>query len=334
MSKRDAVSAGKWMNKCHDRSSEHPTWDASTPEAQLFTSNATHALNPESVVGPYFVAGEYIRSDLTEGQVGVPVHLDLQFIDVNTCETVPNLLVDVWHANATGVYSGVAGYGSGGLNTTWLRGVQVTDLDGVVEFDTIFPGHYSGRANHIHVLSRRGGQLLPNGTYTGGTVNHVGQVYFDQEITTQVETKHPYTLNYLPLTTNAGDFLLPMAATPDYDPFLDYVMLSDDSNDGLLMWATIGIDGAADHNAQAAPAATYRKGGGVAASFSFPPFPVPSNASRPAVPSGGSPKAVTTSVSSSSSAAARPPTPTALRVSATRSAPKKSPQPWGPCRTW
>ena len=69
MSKRDAESAQKYMKKCHDRSTEHPDWDPTTPEALIFTSNATVALNPESVVGPYFVAGEYIRSDLTESQV-------------------------------------------------------------------------------------------------------------------------------------------------------------------------------------------------------------------------------------------------------------------------
>lgn len=76
----------------------------------------------------------------------------------------------VWHANSTGVYSGVVD--GAGLNTTFLRGVQISDDEGVADFETVFPGHYEGRVNHIHVTTNRGGKLLENGTYTGGTVNH------------------------------------------------------------------------------------------------------------------------------------------------------------------
>ncbi len=57
----------------------------------------------------------------------------------------------------------------------------------------------------------------------------------------------PYARNPVPLTTNKGDFLTADEATADYDPFLDYVMLSDDANDGLLMWITVGINATADY---------------------------------------------------------------------------------------
>lgn len=43
-----------------------------TPEDTLFGSNNTCALVPETTIGPYYVTGEYLRSDITEGQVGVP----------------------------------------------------------------------------------------------------------------------------------------------------------------------------------------------------------------------------------------------------------------------
>jgi protocatechuate 3,4-dioxygenase beta subunit len=259
------------MNTCHDQTSHRSNYSITTPEATIFTSNATHGLTPESIVGPYFVAGELIRKNVTEDQAGIPVHLDLQFIDINTCEPIPNMLVDIWHANATGVYSGVVG--SGGLNTSFLRGIQATNSEGVAQFDTIYPGHYLGRTNHIHIMSRRGGQILPNGTYNGGTVNHIGQFYFDQELTTLVEAMQPYRRNYLPLTTNTADFLVPQAATADSDPFLDYVMLSKDANDGLLMWTTVGINATADYSAAAWAAATWHPGGGVAATFPFPAAP-------------------------------------------------------------
>lgn len=36
-------------------------------------------------------------------------------------------------------------------NVHFLRGRQVTDANGLVTFNTIFPGWYNGRATHIHV---------------------------------------------------------------------------------------------------------------------------------------------------------------------------------------
>lgn len=104
---------------------------------------------PEVTIGPYFVSGELIREDVTDGESGVPLHLDLQFVDISNCAAVEDLLVDLWHCNATGVYSGVSASGQGGLDSTAFRGVQPTDSDGVAQFDTIVPGHYTGRAVHI-----------------------------------------------------------------------------------------------------------------------------------------------------------------------------------------
>lgn len=63
-------------------------------------------LNPEGEVGPFYVLGEYVRSDLTDGQAGVPIVSDYQFIDVSTCEPLVGVWADVWNANSTGVYGG------------------------------------------------------------------------------------------------------------------------------------------------------------------------------------------------------------------------------------
>lgn len=56
-----------------------------------------------------------------------------------------------------GVYGGVLYYPGNGdpndesiINSTTLRGVQPTDEDGIALFDTLVPGHYAGRTNHIH----------------------------------------------------------------------------------------------------------------------------------------------------------------------------------------
>lgn len=47
-------------------------------------------------MGPYYVAGEYIRSNVTEGQAGVALHLEVQFVDVETCEPVENVYAEIW----------------------------------------------------------------------------------------------------------------------------------------------------------------------------------------------------------------------------------------------
>lgn len=283
VSKRDQAALNTWLNTCHDVTNMDD-YTPSTSETTIFTSNSTSALTPETIIGPYFVEGELIRSDVTEEQGGVPVHLDIQFIDVENCNPVSNMLVDIWHANATGVYSGVAG--SGGLNTTFLRGIQLTDFDGVTEFDTVFPGHYVGRTPHIHVVSRRGGEILDNGTYTGGTVNHIGQLYFDQELIAAVGALEPYSQSTTPLTSNTEDFFTADEATTEYDPFLSYIQLSDNANDGLLMWITIGINTTADYDDLAYAAAHYYKEGGVANTEAMP---IPTGAGAPPFPPGFTP---------------------------------------------
>ncbi|TRX93128.1 hypothetical protein FHL15_005996 [Xylaria flabelliformis] len=276
----------EYLQTCHDQTDTHGDWSKSTPHSTIFASNSTIGLAPETIIGPYWVGGEFIRSDITEGQEGIPVHLDLQFVDISTCAPVSNMLVDLWHANATGVYSGVVA--GAGLNSTFLRGVQISDLEGVVNFDTLFPGHYVGRVNHIHVTSNRGGKLLDNGTYSGGTVNHIGQLYFDQELINAIEGMSPYTRNMMKLSYNTEDFLTAQQASRDYDPFLDYVMLSEEPDDGLLMWTTIGINGTADYDNLVSAGAWYYRDGGVDTSprwnFTIPPGGFPTG--FPPMPTG------------------------------------------------
>ncbi|KJZ80463.1 hypothetical protein HIM_00313 [Hirsutella minnesotensis 3608] len=257
----DRESLLKWGAQSHDRTYEG--FNPNTPAEILFGSNTTCALVPETIIGPYYVEGELIRTDLTDGQKGVPTHLEFQFIDINTCKPIPHLIIDVWHANATGVYSGVTAKGQGGLDTTFGRGAQKTDYEGVVHFDTIFPGHYAGRPTHYHVMSTAGANLLPNGTFEGGTAQHIGQTYFDESLIRNVESRLPYSLNRQPYTSNADDEWAADEATPEYDPFMKYVYLGNDVSDGLLAWITIAMDPSADYNDKKSVAAHWYPDGGV-----------------------------------------------------------------------
>jgi protocatechuate 3,4-dioxygenase beta subunit len=95
------------------------------------------------------VKGEHIRYDLQDGQPGVPIIIEGQFLDVETCEPIEGLWWDLWNCNSTGVYSGLVATGNGNtddtgnLDNTFLRGIQPTDSEGVVTFKSIFPGHVS-----------------------------------------------------------------------------------------------------------------------------------------------------------------------------------------------
>ncbi|OCK85613.1 aromatic compound dioxygenase [Lepidopterella palustris CBS 459.81] len=235
----------------------------SSDPTTLFSANTSCILTPEITIGPYYVLGELIRSNITENQPGIPVHLEMQFIDVNSCEPVPNLLVDIWAANSTGVYSGIdTSSGQGGLNTTYLRGVQPTSSDGVAEFDTIFPGHYAGRAIHNHVVVHTNASILPNGSYAGGTVAHIGQLFFDEELRSAVEETYPYNTNTQVITSNEDDMWAPGQADNEYDPFPEFVYLSNNITDGLLMWISIGIDSAANRTSNVSYAAYLAADGG------------------------------------------------------------------------
>ncbi|KAM7189301.1 putative extracellular dioxygenase [Naviculisporaceae sp. PSN 640] len=247
LARRDRAALAKWSSISHSSSS---AFTPSTPPSEIFSSAPTCALVPESAIGPYYVSGELLRTNLTDSQSGVPIHLDIQFISTSTCSPIPeseSLLIDIWHCNATGVYSGVSAPGQGGIDTTHGRGVQQTDSDGVVQFDTLFPGHYAGRATHIHLMATSEVTLLPNNTFTGGKARHIGQLYFDQDLRDQVEEFSPYKENTQDLVSNLDDGLAPGQATEEYDPFLNYVLLGNKLEDGLLMWITIGIDTEADY---------------------------------------------------------------------------------------
>ncbi|KAI0025299.1 Intradiol ring-cleavage dioxygenase [Xylariomycetidae sp. FL0641] len=258
--KRDQDELEQWMEVDHDTSSLG--YDLTTDPATIFDSNSTCTLVPEVTIGPYYVAGELIRTDTTDGQEGVPLHLDMQFVDITTCEPIPQMLIDIWACNSTGVYSGVASTGQGGLDTTHGRGIQQTDEDGVVQFDTLFPGHYTGRANHIHLASTADAEVLTNKTMTGGRTTHIGQIFFDQDLISEVEELSPYNTNEQELTLNEDDGIDAEQATADYDPFLSYVRLGDDLGaDGLLGYITVFVDSSANYTATAA--AHYYEGGGV-----------------------------------------------------------------------
>ncbi|RAO65986.1 uncharacterized protein BHQ10_001998 [Talaromyces amestolkiae] len=247
--------------------------DFDTDPEVIFTSNATCILGPDVTQGPYYITGEYIRENVIEDQAGVPLYLDIQIVDSSTCEPVPQSYIDIWHCNSTGVYSGVVANGNGNsadatnINNTFLRGIQQSDDDGVVKFETLFPGHYTGRATHIHVLSHTVNETerLSNDTISGlytAQASHVGQIFFDQSLISEVENQSPYNENTQTLTENADDSIL-LQEADDIDPFVQYVYVNGaDVTDGIFAWISLAIDSSEDSSVT--PAGYLTSSGGVA----------------------------------------------------------------------
>lgn len=162
-------------------------------------------ISPEQTEGPYFVDEKLnrsdIRSDPSDKSVkdGVPLLLTLRVsgIDSTGCAPLAGAIVDVWHCDALGVYSDVTDPSFSTVGKKFLRGYQVTDANGTVQFTTIFPGWYQGRTTHIHFKVRTDAM--------SGRYEFTSQLYFDDAIADQVYAQAPYASKGQRTHKNAQD---------------------------------------------------------------------------------------------------------------------------------
>jgi protocatechuate 3,4-dioxygenase beta subunit len=167
----------------------------------VFAGTNALALTPEQEEGPFYVALEKIRKNVTLGKTGVPLHLNVKVV-TPAGKPVKNAACDIWQCDAVGVYSDESSENT--VGQTYLRGVQLTDANGVAKFATIYPGHYQGRTTHIHIKVHIGGKVSGT-TYGGGHVSHTGQILFADAITTQVYALAPYNSEAVARTYNTQD---------------------------------------------------------------------------------------------------------------------------------
>ena len=104
---------------------------------------------PSQIEGPYYLELSDERLDITEGRPGAPLMMQLQVTN-SDCSPISGALVEVWHADAAGVYSGFSGQSEETRGLDFLRGEAETDDNGNVQFSSIYPGWYPGRAVHVH----------------------------------------------------------------------------------------------------------------------------------------------------------------------------------------
>jgi protocatechuate 3,4-dioxygenase beta subunit len=163
-------------------------------------------VRPEMTIGPYFVDEQLNRSDIRINSAdntvreGVPLTLNVVVASVggNSCTPIEGAQVDIWHCDAQGQYSGVSDQESDTSGQDFLRGYQLTNTGGGVQFQTIFPGWYSGRAVHIHFTIRTKGA-------DGADYQFTSQFFFDDTLTDQVHALEPYASSGQRDTRNSND---------------------------------------------------------------------------------------------------------------------------------
>ncbi|MGZ9160243.1 MAG: dioxygenase family protein [Candidatus Limnocylindrales bacterium] len=162
----------------------------------------TCVVAPELTEGPYYVDVNLERSDIRantgDGAVSPGASLRLDWIvsqvDGTACAPLEGVIVDVWHCDALGTYSGV----EGSTGTDFLRGHQRTDANGTATFSTVYPGWYSGRAVHIHFKIRTEPDADVGFEFTS-------QLFFDDDLSRQVFATGLYATKGAQDVPNASD---------------------------------------------------------------------------------------------------------------------------------
>ncbi|KAJ5457860.1 aromatic compound dioxygenase [Penicillium sp. IBT 31633x] len=258
-----------------DPGSEETTYmiHAQAPKTDFIT-NWTNILTPETSNGPYFYPrSQILRQDIRGDQAGVPLSLEIGVIDVDTCEAVEDVLVDIWHCNATGSYSSFTGLSPNtpfldiyaehsdesqdfdihaGLsdlsrlstdNETWLRGMWPTDKHGVTSFTTIFPGFYVERAIHIHVQIHLNWTVRSNGTLLRGPIVSTGQIFMPETLQREILALEPYVGHTeIERVENVDDGIYSNESATGAMTVLDTEPLDGvDYANGVLGYITLGI---------------------------------------------------------------------------------------------
>jgi len=221
----------------------------------LLKKSGACSTDVEMTQGPYWFDVDSIRSDVRDGRPGTPVTLAFRVLDVAGCTTaaqgrpIANSVVEIWHCDAGGVYSGFeagskgqgggmpGGSGSGSTSNgsyskgdqeagttddgTYLRGAQVANAEGIVTFTTIFPGWYRGRTVHIHVK-----------VHISKKTVLTTQVFFDESVNSAVNATAPYSSHAGRDTFNRGDSIFRQSG----------VLTTARLSKGYLAVTNIGVD--------------------------------------------------------------------------------------------
>ncbi|HET8697449.1 MAG TPA: protocatechuate dioxygenase [Gammaproteobacteria bacterium] len=193
---------------------------------RAFGQAASCTVTPDSGEGPFYFDPALVRSDVTSGRPGVPLEVAFQITRGRDCAPLPGARLDLWQADALGLYSGYERQdGVGGISiapavgATFLRGTQIADSDGWVRFKTVYPSWYGGRTPHIHFK-----------VFLAARERLAGQAFFEDEVNAEIFEKHdPYREHFRK-----------RKAFNNNDPFID---ANHDGNVDGVFWEIERYDG-------------------------------------------------------------------------------------------
>lgn len=127
------------------------------PGTSTVNKNAACGYTNSETQGPFPTKepSTLVKNNIVGDRTGIPLKIKINVQNNNkNCENLEGAIVDIWHCDKDGNYSEYGGMQmqkADYKNAHFLRGRQTTDKSGNVEFTSIFPGWYMGRATHIHV---------------------------------------------------------------------------------------------------------------------------------------------------------------------------------------
>ena len=149
---------------------------------------ACSGLTLSQTEGPYYTPDTPERNTLLEdGMQGTRLILVGYVLDQN-CQVLSNAWIDFWQADANGQYDN-SGYR--------LRGHQFSDAQGRYYLETIVPGEYPGRTEHIHFkVQPQNGNVLTSQLYFPDVSANQSDGIFDPSLVLKIEDKGDYLIGY------------------------------------------------------------------------------------------------------------------------------------------
>jgi protocatechuate 3,4-dioxygenase beta subunit len=169
------------------------TAPASSPSATQATTNALACTAPAAALvelteGPYYTANPPQNATLrTAGVAGTALTLT-GYVVSTSCQPIANAKLDFWQADGNGNYDN-SGY--------TLRGWQLTDANGAYRLETVIPGLYPGRTEHIHFKVTVNGKTYTSQLFFPGvSQNSSDSIYSSRMLVTLNTTTSPVTGTY------------------------------------------------------------------------------------------------------------------------------------------
>lgn len=134
---------------------------------------------PAMTEGPFYTPDTPERTSLLEpGMAGARLVVS-GYVLTTDCQPIPGAWLDFWQTDANGEYDN-AGYR--------LRGHQFTDEQGRYTLETVLPGEYPGRTQHIHVkVQAPGGDVLTSQLFFPNATGNPGDSIFSPQLVVEME---------------------------------------------------------------------------------------------------------------------------------------------------